>query len=60
MTGVDAAELLFAVIQPHPDLVAAVRPTPRQVAEAGAVLGLLSDPDDRWFRAAVGAPESSR
>ena len=42
-------------IDPHPELVAVTRPTARQVAEATALLGLLSDPEERWFRAAVSA-----
>lgn len=56
----DAADLILAVIEPHPDLVAAISPTPQQMAEAAGLLGWLSDPEDRWFRPAVGAPESSR
>ena len=49
------ADTLLGLIEPHPELVAAMRPTPAQVAEATVILGLLSDPDERWFRPAVSA-----
>ena len=48
-------DVLPGTIEPHPELVAAKKPTPVQVAEAVAVFGLLSDPDFRWFRPAVSA-----
>ena len=50
-----ALDTLIAVIEPHPELVATQCPTPRQVAEAAAVFGLLSDADERWFKPAVSA-----
>lgn len=46
---------LLAALQPHPELVAVQRVTPAEVTEAAAVLGMLSDPDERWFRPAVSA-----
>ena len=56
--SLDALESLLPVIEPHPELVAAMRPTSRQVTEAAGVCGLLSDEDERWFRPAVKANES--
>ena len=38
-------------ITPHPELVAAKRPSPREVAQAASVLGWL--PDERLFPVAV-------
>ena len=49
------ADVFLPAIEPHPELVAAMRPTPAQVAEATVILGLLSDPDERWIRPAVSA-----
>ena len=46
-------ETLLALIEPHPELVASKKPTPAQVTAAIGVMGLLTDPDDRWFRPAV-------
>lgn len=40
-------------VDPHPDLVAAIRPTPRQMWEAALVLGWFPDVQDRQFRAAA-------
>ena len=42
-------------VDPHPDLVAAIRPTPRQMWEAALVLGWFPDVQDRQFRAAASA-----
>lgn len=35
-------------IEPHPDLVASIRPTPRQMCEAAAVLGWLPGGPEPW------------
>ena len=43
-------DILTATAAPAP-----AQPTPRQVTEATALLGLLSDPEVRWFRPAVSA-----
>jgi hypothetical protein len=51
---VSAQDLLLALIEPHPELVAVQRPTPREVCEAAAYFGLLRDPDER-FRPVVSA-----
>jgi len=45
--------LLAAVIDAQQALDALPAPTPAQVAEATAYLGLLSDHDERWIRPAV-------
>ena len=45
--------ILAAVVEPHPELVAATVPTSRQVCEAAAVLGWL--PGERLFTPAVSA-----
>jgi hypothetical protein len=47
--------ILAAALEPHPELVAAMNPTPRQVAEAMTVFGVLSDPAARFFQPAVSA-----
>lgn len=39
--------LVFEFLVPHPDLVAAQRPLPADVAGAAAMLGWLPDADDR-------------
>ena len=49
------ADAFLPPVEPHPEFVAAMRPTPRQVAEAVLLMGLLSDPDERWIRPAVSA-----
>lgn len=46
--------ILFDILTATAD-PAAVQPTPRQVTEAAALVGLLSDTDERWFRPAVTA-----
>jgi hypothetical protein len=46
-------DAFLAPPEPHPALVAAVRPAPRQVTEAAGVYGLLSDAEERWFMPAV-------
>jgi hypothetical protein len=51
MSAVPLLDLLLALPEPHPELVAASRP----MAEAMFTLGLLPHDDDRLFRpAAVG------
>jgi hypothetical protein len=55
---VTALEYLLPAIEPHPDLIAATYPTPRQVAEMAALTGWLSDADARWIAPAVKANES--
>ena len=42
-------------VDPHPDLVAAIRPTPAQMWEAALILGWFPDDRDRPFRAAASA-----
>ena len=49
------AETFLAAFEPAPELVAVQPVTPRQVCEAIEMMGLLSDPDCRWFRPAVRA-----
>lgn len=44
----------FELVVPHPDLVAAQRPGPADVAAAAGMLGWLPDADDR-LRPAVPA-----
>jgi hypothetical protein len=51
MSAVESPDLL-PLIEPHPELVAVMRPGPREVTEAAAVAGWLPDFEDR-FRPAV-------
>ena len=56
MVAVSSLEtILAAVIEPHPELVAATVPTSRQVCEAAAVLGWLPGASERLFTPAVSA-----
>lgn len=55
ISAVSTETLLAAIIDAQRALDASPAPTSRQVAEATAYLGLLSDHDERWFRPAVTA-----
>jgi hypothetical protein len=54
ITAVPLLELLLSGVQPHPELVAATRPSPRQVTEVASLLGWLAEDEDRFRPAAVG------
>ena len=45
---------LLPLIEPHPELVAAMRPSPRQVTESAALMGWLPDDEDRLRPAVAG------
>lgn len=49
MYELDLLDLLEPPPEPHPALVAVMRPTARQVAEAASVMGWLPEDEDRLF-----------
>jgi hypothetical protein len=49
ISPVSLESLLAAVIEPHPELVAAMRPTPRQMVEAAGELGFYPADEDRPY-----------
>ena len=53
--GVATLEAFLAAIIAAQSATDPPPPEPREVAEAAAVMGLLSDPEERWFRPAVSA-----
>ena len=53
MSAVSVLDLL-SLIEPHPELVAAMRPSPREVTEAAGLLGWLPEPEDRLRPAVAG------
>lgn len=55
MSRVSLATTLEAIlIDPHPELVAIQRPTPRQVCEAASLMGWLCYDEDRFRPAVIG------
>jgi hypothetical protein len=48
-------EVILAILARIESHAAPVAVTPAQVAAAAALMGLLSDADERWFRPAVSA-----
>ena len=54
ISAVPLLDLLLAMPEPHPDLVASKHPTPRQVTEAASLLGWLPEPEDRLRPAVAG------
>lgn len=47
-------EPLLPAIQPHPELVAAQRPTPAEVVQVAALFGCFLDDEDRFRPVTIG------